>query len=258
MKQFSQFADIIENMQPLGSNDHLPESLRLTRIGNIETYYAPFEYINREARITICGITPGLQQARNAINAARQCLRDKLPHQEVLAQAKQTASFSGPMRSNLVTMLNYLGIPSWLGIHDSEQLFGSHSHLVHYTSALRYPVLVNGKNYNGTPAMLKQSTLREQIETSLLEEIRILPDNLFLPLGPRVSEVFQLFVNQGVLSQDQVLVGMPHPSGANAERIAYFLERKPREVLSNKVNPDTIDRARVALLAKMSALSETA
>ncbi|MFB9353163.1 hypothetical protein ACFFUA_38205, partial [Streptomyces heliomycini] len=92
----------------------------------------------------------------------------------------------------------------------------------------------------------------------LLEEIRALPDNLFLPLGPRVSEVFQLLVNQGALSQDQVLDGMPHPSGANAERIAYFLERKPREALSNKVNPDTIDRARGGLLAKVSALSETA
>lgn len=258
MNQFAHFADIIQDMQPLGSQDHLPASLRLARSGNIEIYYSPFEYVNRRARITICGITPGLQQARNALNAARWCLREGLAHEEALAQAKQTASFSGPMRSNLVTMLNYLGIPSWLGIHDSEQLFGSHSHLVHYTSALRYPVFVNGKNYNGTPAMLKQSTLREQIETSLLEEIRALPDNLFLPLGPRVSEVFQLFVNQGVLSQDQVFDGMPHPSGANAERIAYFLERKPREALSKKVNPDTIDRARVALLAKVSALSETA
>ena len=255
MTAFSRFADTIRSMPYLGSNDHLPTSLRLTGSGALETYYAPFEHINREARITICGITPGLQQARNALNAARQCLRDSMSHDEALAQAKQTASFSGPMRRNLIEMLDHLGLPAWLGIDDSAQLFDRHAHLVHYTSALRNPVFVKGKNYSGTPAMLKQPALRQQVEITLVEEVRALPHNLFLPLGPKVVEVFQMLVNQGVLDRTQVLDGMPHPSGANAERIAYFLGRKPREALSIKVNPDTIDRARHDLMAKITAIS---
>lgn len=255
MSQFARFADILRAMPALGQDDHLPEALLLDRSGSLETYYAPFDHINREARITICGITPGLQQARNALNAARACLAEGQSHESAMAEAKKIASFSGPMRRNLVELLDGLGLQSWLGIDSCEQLFGSHSHLVHYTSALRYPVFVNGKDYNGTPSVLKQETLRRQIETSLTEEVRALPHALFVPLGPRVAEVFQQLVAQSLIDEDRVLAGMPHPSGANAERIAYFLGRKPREALSNKVNPDNLDRAHRSLRDKVSALS---
>lgn len=255
MSQFARFADILRAMPALGQDDHLPETLLLDRSGSLETYYAPFDHINRKARITICGITPGLQQARNALNAARVCLAEGQSHESAMAEAKKIASFSGPMRRNLVDLLDGLGLQGWLGIDSCAQLFGRHAHLVHYTSALRYPVFVNGKDYNGTPAVLKQPTLRRQIEASLIEEIRTLPQNLFLPLGPRVEEVFQQLVAQGLIAGDQVLAGMPHPSGANAERIAYFLGRKPREALSNKVNPDKLDRARRTLRDKVSTLS---
>lgn len=255
MSQFPRFADILRAMPTLGQNDRLPETLLLDRSGSLETYYAPFDHINREARITICGITPGLQQARNALNAARACLAEGQSHESAMAEAKKIASFSGPIRRNLVDLLDGLGLQGWLGIDSCEQLFGCHSHLVHYTSALRYPVFVNGKDYNGAPSVLKQPKLRRQVETSLTEEVRALPDNLYLPLGPRVEEVFQQLVAQGLINEDQVLAGMPHPSGANAERIAYFLGRKPREALSNKVNPDKLDRARRSLCDKITALS---
>lgn len=255
MRQFDRFADTIRALPKLGKVDALPESLLMDRSGEIETYYAPFDHINREARITICGITPGLQQARNALNAARESLNDGQPHEIAMAEAKQTASFSGPMRRNLVDLLDGLGLQGWLGIDSCERLFGSHAHMVHYTSALRYPVFMNGKNYGGTPAMLKQPAMRRQVDTSLTEEVGALPNNLFLPLGPKVEEVFQQLVRQGLIEEDQVLAGMPHPSGANAERIAYFLGRKPRKALSNKVNADKLDRAHRSLRDKISVLS---
>lgn len=44
----------------------------------------------------------------------------------------------------------------------------------------------------------------------------------------------------GAVDPARVLAGLPHPSGANAERIAFFLGRKPRERLSGKVDADTI------------------
>jgi len=48
-----------------------------------------------------------------------------------------------------------------------------------------------------------------------------------------------------------ILAGMPHPSGANGERISYFLGRKDRDKLSSKTNPDKIDHAKEALLEKI-------
>lgn len=58
---------------------------------------------------------------------------------------------------------------------------------------------------------------------------------------------------RGVIATDRVLDGMPHPSGANAERIAYFLGRKPRHLLSAKTKPETIDDSRVDLVRKVAA-----
>lgn len=45
---------------------------------------------------------------------------------------------------------------------------------------------------------------------------------------------------------------MPHPSGANAERIAYFLGQKNRETQSAKTNADSLDKAKLKLIKKMN------
>jgi len=57
-----------------------------------------------------------------------------------------------------------------------------------------------------------------------------------------------------VIRAGRVLHGLPHPSGANAERVAYFLGRKERAALSSKTNGAQIDTAREGLLAQMEAL----
>jgi len=51
-----------------------------------------------------------------------------------------------------------------------------------------------------------------------------------------------------------VLMGLPHPSGANAERIAYFLGRKERALLSAKTAPENIEAARARLSEQIAAL----
>lgn len=43
-------------------------------------------------------------------------------------------------------------------------------------------------------------------------------------------------------------------TGANAERIAYFLGRKPRQQLSAKTDPDKLDAARRALRDRVARL----
>ena len=47
---------------------------------------------------------------------------------------------------------------------------------------------------------------------------------------------------------------MPHPSGANAERIAYFLGRKSREALCAKTDPAKLDQRCDSLRRAVAAL----
>ena len=93
------------------------------------------------------------------------------------------------------------------------------------------------------------------LTSCLAEEARILgKTTLWLPLGPKVTEALEFLCREGVLSPSQVLDGMPHPSGANAERIKIFLGEKKQEDASQKTNPATILEARAGLLNKLIAI----
>ncbi|MFE8070142.1 hypothetical protein QQM79_03705 [Marinobacteraceae bacterium S3BR75-40.1] len=233
----------------------LPEALKISESGNYSTYYAPFEYVNKTARLVICGITPGLQQAMIALRTAQSALLDGARNEAALKVAKETASFAGPMRKNLVEMLDHIGLNKHFGIETTASLFDQDSHWVHYTSALRNPVLVQGKNYSGSSAMTGASYLWQQIEAGLGEEIEGLPRHaVYVPLGGNVEAVFKKLARQGLIDSSQVLEGLPHPSGANMERIAYFCGRKREEDLSGKTNAAKLDSSRSALIAKVANL----
>ncbi len=252
---FENYIEFIKH-QPFSLNqDKLPDELLIEELGELSVYYAPFDYINTEARIVICGITPGFQQAILALDEAnKQLKRGATPAAAKLA-AKKTASFGGPMRSNLVRLLDYIGIPKKLNIGSCSELFGSKSDLVHYTSALRYPVFKSLKNYSGTPSMVANSLLRKQLEQYLLPELAQLSSSAILvPLGPKVEDALSFAAKAGSINQEQVLGGLPHPSGANAERIAYFLGEKPADKLSAKTNPLKIDIAKEKVMAKVACI----
>ena len=256
MSHFEHFSALLADSTFNLRGDSLPKELLLASEGNLQTFYAPFDYINTQARVTICGITPGYQQAINALNEAREHLRAGASIEDAKRRAKETSSFSGPMRSNLIAMLDHIDLHQLLEIDSCARLFDTHQHLVHYTSALRYPVFVGGKNYSGSPAMLSRTSLRQQIDTHLVEEIHALRSScVYVPLGPKVSEVFQRLQGKGLLKPEQILAGLPHPSGANAERISYFLGNKARELLSVKTNADVLDEARKELRHKVSILA---
>lgn len=124
-------------------------------------------------RLVVVGITRGMTQATNAIAAAHAALQQGLPMDQVLAIAKRTASFSGgAIRSNLVSMLDAIGVARHFGIATTAELFRPESADVHFTSALRYPVFVDGKNYKGTPDLLGTPLLRAMIDRFLAEEPR--------------------------------------------------------------------------------------
>lgn len=227
-------------------------SLEIQRSGVLSACYAPFDHINPTARVVLLGMTPGAQQAGIALQALRAALARDESDEAALAKAKHTASFSGPMRKNLVAMLDRVGLHKILGLDTCEQLFTTHTHLVHFTSALRYPVFVDGRDYSGSPAILATPFLAAMCDRWLAEEISQLADAFWIPLGKEAKSVLSHFAAQGCLDRKHILEGIPHPSGANAERIAYFLGRKSRQSLSAKTNPDQIDTAREKLTAAIA------
>lgn len=231
-----------------------PEPLLMRRDGEWATYYAPFDHVNVNARVVLVGITPGQTQAGNGLKALQRELRLGTPIPQALEIAKGFASFSGPMRPNLIDLLNTIKLPVLLGIDSAAQLFGGRADLVHYTSVLRYPVTLNGKNYSGTPRIVSTRYTRDELHW-FAEEAESLPRALFIPLGPAVTEALELLASEGRLDAECILAGLPHPSGANAERIAYFCGRKPRASLSKKTDPDKLDRARADLRTRVLRIS---
>lgn len=253
MQTLSEYRDEVVRYTP--RRDGLPDALCIsTGPDGLSTWYAPFEYVNKGAKIVLCGITPGLQQADVALSAAKDALIRGESVEEAQIRAKETGSFAGVMRTNLVSMLDSIEINRLLEIESCSQLFGERSDLVHYTSALRYPVLKDGGNYSGDIKMVRNSYLWNQIADGLQEESKALPDALWIPLGPVVGAVFQKLIELEVIRESRCLLGLPHASGANSERIKYFLGEKSRENLSSKTNAQMIDDRRKALARKVEAL----
>jgi len=233
-------------------------SLEIDRSGALSVCYAPFDYINSSARVVLLGMTPGAQQADNALRALRVALVSGDSEDAALKSAKTAASFSGPMRKNLVGMLDRIGLHGMLGLESCVQLFTTHAHLVHFTSAVRYPVFVGGKNYTGSPGILRTPFLAGLCDRWLAEEVEQLSSAFWIPLGKEAQSVINHFAARGRLDPARILDGLPHPSPANAERIAYFLGKKLRARLCAKTNPDQIEAAREKLIGKVSGFSGAA
>ncbi len=205
----------------------LDERFRLYSESRLAIYYAPFDYIKDDARIAIVGITPGWTQMEIAYRTARLGLTQDKSLEEICSDIEQTASFAGSMRTNLVRMLDELSLPDMLGVSSSAVLFGTQHHLVHTTSAIRYPVFVDGKNYTGHhPDVLKHAKLREYVNTLLAQELEQVPDALVIPLGEAVSQALEYLVSSKRLESERCLLSFPHPSGANGHRKKQFEARK--------------------------------
>ena len=208
-------------------------------------YYTPFDYINPKARLFIVGITPGEVQMNNMLAEAARLIHLKVSDEEVLKRCKAVGSFSGPMRKNLVELMDEAGIAEFLGIETTAQLFSDKQDLVNLTSCIRYPTFAvkNGKETNFN-AEIKQGTELFNFAAPLtLEELNKAPNVVLLPLGPKVRHYLEKVV-KGTNFENRLLPELPHPSGANAERIAYFLGRKSKETLSRRTNPEKLDKSK--------------
>lgn len=250
------FAPVIRSLTAteLNGAPSLYDKLTLAQEGDLRVCYAPFEYINPSARVVVVGITPGHTQMLNALREVRRQLDEGATEAVALKVAKATGAFSGAMRPNLTGLLDAVGIHKWLGISSCDKLFGTASDLVQTTSVLRNPVFLKGENYNGTPIMTRNYFLQQQLITYFAADIAALPNAVFVPLGDKVADALHFLSQKGLLDSERILDGLPHPSGANAERIAYFMGRKSRNELSVKTNPDKLDEARERLQKRVMAL----
>jgi hypothetical protein len=210
----------LDPLNPLASNSEA--QLTIGQWAPLRVVYAPFEHMPTTAKVVIVGITPGRYQAEQALKALHLALVAGKPDKEALRIAKLTASFSGPMRKNLVKMLDHIGLPAKLGLASSAELIDQRE-LAHLTSALRYPVFKSGENYNGAPDMLRTPCLRQMIDTYLIEEARALVGALWIPLGDKPAMALRHLTAKGILPAERVLSGLPHPSGANNGPIRRFM-----------------------------------
>lgn len=241
LNQFSNFVKTEFNQ----CDDALPQELLLGSNNSLSMYYAPFDYVNAQAKVVICGITPGLSQSIIALREAQSALIAGESNDSADFRAKHTASFAGAMRRNLVSMLDYLQVNSLLDISSCSELFGARADLVHYTSAIRYPTFKNKNNYNGSPSMTKDPMLKNILVTVLGPELASFDDKtLIIPLGQPVEDALMYLARKEFIAENQILKGIPHPSGANAERIKFFVNEKREEDLSIKTNPSVINSRR--------------
>jgi hypothetical protein len=181
-------------------------------------------FISSNARVVLVGLTPGWTQMEEAFRAAKQALSLGMDGQRLFEHIDRTGSFSGPMRKNLVEMLDGVGLNIELGIRSCHNLFDAPNHLVHFTSAVSAPIFRNGDNYRGHgPAMLRSPRLREWVAENLAAELASIPKAAIVPLGRVADDAMRFLEEQRGLGLDgRCLKGFPHPSGANGHRKEDF------------------------------------
>jgi hypothetical protein len=242
---FDKYSPILRNSTPPVVRD---ERLLIDERGAIKIYYAPFEYVNRSARVVLVGITPGPTQMLNANHEAQRALMSGKSSQDTMRAAKDTAAFSGePMRGNLIKQLNHWGVQRWLGLKDAAALFSTNRQLVQTTSLLRYPVFANAKDYCGAPDMMKHPLLKKHLLDYFVSEVTELNNAVFLGLGPMVQKILDRLIDSGVIEKDRIIGGMLHPSGNNTYRLNYLTGSRAGPV-PYATNPTPYDKGRLEFM----------
>ena len=207
----------IKRLKKIDKKSVVSKDFLVNKDGNIEIYYAPFDYINSKAKIVIVGITPGLQQMTQSF----QVIKDG----KSLKEVKDLSSFKGSMRTTLIKYIDELKINKILKIKSCESLFNLDSKYLHTTSLVKYPVFDKGKNYSGVN-ILKKKILLDFIEDNFLKELEIHQNSIIVPLGNTVSSTIDYLNIKHQLNLRGFLKGFPHPSGLNVRKNIQFEENK--------------------------------
>ena len=129
----------------------------------------------------------------------------------------------GSMRTNLVAMLDGIGVPGRSASvrlpHCSAPT--AHSSTRHPSCAIRCSSVARttpGTSHDYSVHPL----LRDYAFGPFADELRRTGNALVVPLGRAVSEVLAALAECGVLPAERCLLGFPHPSGANGHRLREY------------------------------------
>jgi hypothetical protein len=224
---FERMAEVLVGMRPIVTEaDVLCPELLLFEQGRLSVRYCPFDSVNPKAKLVIVGITPGLHQMFLSCQEAQRALTEGQTIEDVIRRAKAIGGFAGSMRTNLVNMLDGIGLHQKLGIDSTRSLFGEYNDLFSSTSAVIYPAFVDGGNYTGSPSPEAYPILQAFVDQVLTASLGITPDAFLIPLGKTVSNILQREVARGALDANRCLFEFPHPSGANGHRARLYAENK--------------------------------
>ncbi len=223
MKLFKKYEEAIKHINEINRKSLLVPDFLIGKEDDLEVFYAPFEYLNKNAKVVITGITPGYIQMENAYKSFVINKTNKNKFKII----KDSSSFSGPMRKILVRYLDEIKLNEFLDINSCESLFNENSSFLHSTSLLKYPVFKNKKNYTGHNPEIFSSILLEKILFEyFVKEVSKLDNPIIIPLGKAVEKVLLNLSNKGLISKRECLFGFPHPSPANGHREKQFREKK--------------------------------
>ncbi|WP_440970781.1 hypothetical protein ACSS6N_06800 [Peribacillus frigoritolerans] len=216
--KFHQFKDLIKSLPSISEASIVSEQFLLEKDEKkqLEIYYAPFEYVNERAKVVIVGITPGLNQMEQSYLTIFNAKNKENDDEKIFSKDKNNSSFEGPMRKNLISMLDELGLHEYLSLSSTIELFSEASDLVHTTSVITYPVFHKGDNYGGTtPNMLKTDIIEKFVTEQLATELKQMDKPLVIPLGVKVEKAINYLVRQKTIDSELILSGFPPPPGQN-------------------------------------------
>ncbi|MGI8962727.1 MAG: hypothetical protein ACR2IV_23805 [Bryobacteraceae bacterium] len=201
----------------------------------LDVYYAPFHYLNKNARVLLMGLTPGWTQMEKAFRAARLGIAQGLDGEALFHHIDMTACFGGGlMRNNLISMLNEIGLHRCLKIGSCADLFDLQKPgppLAGFTSAVSAPIFRKGSNYRGYgPQLLQVPRLKQWVLENLAKEFASVHEAVIVPLGTVANEVIQFLHGHEppLIRPDRCFTGFPHPSGANGHRKPVFERGRER------------------------------
>lgn len=164
---------------------------------------------------------------------AQRALAEGSVGEEVLHRASNVGGFAGAMRTNLIAMLDGIGLHEHLEISTTASLFAEHSDLLHGTSAILYPAFIDGRNYGGSPHPDRFPLLAAFVNQVLAAELAEVPDAVYIPLGRTVADLLHRAAARGTIAAHRCLFDFPHPSGGNGHRRRLYDQH--RSDMANQV-----------------------
>ena len=175
-----------------------------------------FEYVNPMAEVVIVGVTPGNSQLDGS--------REGLSPREI----KRKYAFAGPLRKNMVRMLDYIGVNTMLGICSCASLWEEDFDRVEMTSLLKDATFIVGKSgktmFKDTEMIAKSEKLTGKFENGFVKDCeQYKKAKLFVACGQGVYDELLKLKERGVITAP--VVAIAHPSGNNAIRVLYYMEQ---------------------------------